>query len=74
MSLSSIPTSSDATVSLPVESRKYLKLLAEQGLLQFFVAVKVRESKQLFLKVRIAESAALATLPKATLCTSLHGQ
>lgn len=38
-------------MALPVESRKYLKLLAEQGLLQFFVAVKVRENKQLFLKV-----------------------
>jgi len=38
-------------VSLPIESRKYLKVLVEQSLLQFFVVVKVRESKQLFLKV-----------------------
>jgi hypothetical protein len=29
-----------------------MKLLVEQAMLQFFVAVKVRESKQLFLKVR----------------------
>lgn len=40
-----------ASVSLPIESRKYLKVLVEQSLLQFFVVVKVRESKQLFLKV-----------------------
>ena len=40
-----------ASVTLPIESRKYLKVLVEQSLLQFFVVVKVRESKQLFLKV-----------------------
>lgn len=41
-----------ASVSLPIEPKKYMKLLVEQAMLQFFVAVKVRESKQLFLKVR----------------------
>ena len=40
-----------ASVSLPIEPKKYMKLLVEQAMLQFFVAVKVRESKQLFLKV-----------------------
>ena len=43
-----------ASVSLPIEPKKYLKLLVEQAMLQFFVAVKVKESKQLFLKVRRA--------------------
>lgn len=40
-----------ASVSLPIEARKCLRVLGEQGMLQFFVAVKVRESRQLFLKV-----------------------
>ena len=44
-----------ASVSLPIEARKYLRALGEQGMLQFFVAVKVRESRQLFLKVWWAE-------------------
>ena len=43
---------SGASVSLPIEPKKYMKILVEQAMLQFFVAVKVRESKQLFLKVR----------------------
>ena len=44
-----------ASVSLPIEPKKYMKILVEQAMLQFFVAVKVRESKQLFLKVRRTE-------------------
>ena len=40
-------------MSLPIEAKKYSRqLLVEQGLLQFFVAIKARESKQLFLKAR----------------------
>ena len=38
-------------MSLPIEAKKYLKVLVEQSLLQFFVVVRVRESKQLFIKV-----------------------
>ena len=41
-----------ATVNLPIEAKKYMRNLVEQAMLQFFVAVKVRETKQLFLKVR----------------------
>ena len=40
-----------ATVNLPIEAKKYMRSLVEQAMLQFFVAVKVRETKQLFLKV-----------------------
>ncbi len=40
-----------ATVNLPIEAKKYMRSLVEQAILQFFVAVKVRETKQLFLKV-----------------------
>lgn len=41
-------------MSLPIEARKYLKVLVEQSLLQFFVVVRVRENKQLFIKVSCA--------------------
>ena len=45
-------THTAASVSLPIEAKKYLKALTEQCLLQFFVAVKVRESRQLFLDLQ----------------------
>ena len=40
-----------AAVSLPIEAKKYMRNLVEQSIVQFFVAVKVRETKQLYLKV-----------------------
>ena len=56
--LPSLP-SSGAAVSLPIEARKYLKVLVEQSLLQFFVVVRVRENKQLFIKVGSLNNTAL---------------
>lgn len=40
-----------AAVSLPIEAKKYMRNLVEQSIVQFFVAVKVRETRQLYLKV-----------------------
>ena len=40
-----------ASVSIPMEARQYMRQLVEQCMMQFFVAVKARESAQLFLKV-----------------------
>lgn len=40
-----------ATVKLPIEAKKYMRNIVEQSVVEFFVAVKVRETKQLFLKV-----------------------
>lgn len=40
-----------ATVSVPMEARQYMRQLVEQCMMRFFVAVKARESGQLFLKV-----------------------
>lgn len=42
-----------AAVTLPIEARQYMRLLVEQCMLRFFVAVKARETGQLFLKVCI---------------------
>lgn len=42
----------DASVILPIEAKKYMRVLVEQCMLQFFVAVKVQESRQLFLEVQ----------------------
>ena len=51
-------------MSLPIEAKKYLKVLVEQSLLQFFVVVRVRESKQLFIKVsRASPSISLPSPP-----------
>ena len=44
-------TCTGAAVSLPIEAKKYIRNVVEQSIIQFFVAVKVRETKQLFLKV-----------------------
>lgn len=44
-----VPTA--ATVSVPMEARQYMRQLVEQCMMRFFVAVKARESGQLFLKV-----------------------
>ena len=52
-----------ASVSLPIEAKKYLKVLVEQSLLQFFVVVRVRESKQLFIKVSRASPPPISLLP-----------
>ena len=54
-------------MSLPIEARKYLKVLVEQSLLQFFVVVRVRENKQLFIKVSCA-----IPPPSPHLTTTLH--
>lgn len=40
-----------ASVNVPIEARQYMKQLVEQSMMRFFVAVKARESGQLFLKV-----------------------
>ena len=40
-----------ASVSVPLPTKQYLPHLVEQAMILFFVAVKVRESQQLFLKV-----------------------
>ena len=47
-------SSAAASVSVPMEAKQYVRHLVEQCMIQFFVAVKARESGQLFLKVRIA--------------------
>ena len=44
-------TSTAASVSVPIEAKQYMRQLVEQCMMQFFVAVKARESAQLFLKV-----------------------
>nr|WVH01987.1 protein-glutamine gamma-glutamyltransferase K-like isoform X6 [Halisarca dujardinii] len=41
----------DASVSLPIESKKYLKHLVEQAMLQFFVIITVKETQQVFIKL-----------------------
>lgn len=43
-----------ATVKLPIEAKKYMRNIVEQSIVEFFVVVKVRETKQLFLKVSIS--------------------
>ena len=42
-----------ASVSVPMEAKQYMRHLVEQCMMQFFIAVKARESGQLFLKVCI---------------------
>lgn len=44
-----------ASVSVPMEARQYMRQLVEQCMMQFFVAVKARESAQLFLKVPVVK-------------------
>ena len=46
-------TPTAASVTLPIEARQYMRLLVDQCMLRFFVAVKARETGQLFLKVCI---------------------
>lgn len=41
----------DSTVTLPIAAKSYMRVLTEQCLLQFFLVTKVRESKQLYLKL-----------------------
>ena len=43
--------STAASVSVPMEAKQYVRHLVEQCMMQFFIAVKARESGQLFLKV-----------------------
>ena len=45
--------SAAASVSVPMEAKQYARHLVEQCMMQFFVAVKARETGQLFLKVCI---------------------
>jgi hypothetical protein len=40
-----------ASVGVPMEAKQYARHLVEQCMMQFFVAVKARETGQLFLKV-----------------------
>ena len=49
--LSSFSFLSDASVSLPIEAKKYVKHLTEQAMLQFFVIVTVKETQQVFIKL-----------------------
>lgn len=58
-----------AAVSLPIEAKKYMRNLVEQSIVQFFVAVKVRETRQLYLKVIIMVSDAL--MCDALMCNAL---
>ena len=46
-------TSAAASVGVPMEAKQYARHLVEQCMMQFFVAVKARETGQLFLKVCI---------------------
>ena len=45
------PFSTDASVSLPIETKKYVRYLTEQAMLQFFVIVTVKETQQVFIKL-----------------------
>ncbi len=51
-----------ACVSLPLASKQYQGLLSEQAMMLFFVAVKVRENQQLYLKVRPPSNTLTSTL------------
>ena len=46
-----------------MEAKQYMRHLVEQCTMQFFVAVKVRESGQLFLKVYYTKMGSLLILP-----------
>ena len=53
-SITSPPTPhshTDASVSLPIDTKKYLRYLTEQAMLQFFVIVTVKETQQVFIKL-----------------------
>ena len=43
--------SSDASVSLPIEGKKYMRHLVAQAMLQFFVCVQARENAQMFIRL-----------------------
>ena len=42
---------SDASVSLPIEGKKYMRHLVAQAMLQFFVCVQARENAQMFMRL-----------------------
>ena len=41
----------DASVSLPIEGKKYMRHLVAQAMLQFFVCVQARENAQMFIRL-----------------------
>ena len=41
----------DASVSLPIEGKKYMRHLVPQAMLQFFVCVQARENSQMFIRL-----------------------
>ena len=45
------PCPPDACVSLPIVTKKYIRYLTEQAMLQFFVIVTVKETQQVFIKL-----------------------
>ena len=42
---------SDASVSLPIEGKKYMRHLVAQAMLQFFVCIQARENAQMYVRL-----------------------
>jgi len=57
---------SDASVSLPIEGKKYMRHLVAQAMLQFFVCIQARENAQMYISLHTF----VLSLPKLQVTSS----